>query len=242
MQKKIQLAIPKPCHEKWNSFTPTAQGGFCGSCQKEVIDFTKWSEERLKAHFKNPSNASCGRFREHQLKVYTVEPNRAFMSKWLSVGITTLALIASREASAQTPKPKAEVEQIQPDFKIGKMVYVQQNATVIVSGMITVEEGSTMPGVNVTCKRTSESTVTDEFGKYKLTIKSPSSLETLVIDFIGMNMVEVVVDENQMVNPVDVVMVFDTSVLSGEIVVGGVCVRYPWYSPRRWWLGVRSLF
>ncbi|WP_276372697.1 hypothetical protein [Chryseolinea sp. H1M3-3] len=46
MKKIIQIAVPKPCHEKWSSFTKTTNGGFCGSCQKEVIDFTSWSDER----------------------------------------------------------------------------------------------------------------------------------------------------------------------------------------------------
>ena len=60
MKKAIQIAVPKPCHENWNSFTKTSNGGFCSSCQKEVIDFTSWSDERLKLYFKNLSHNTCG--------------------------------------------------------------------------------------------------------------------------------------------------------------------------------------
>lgn len=47
-EKNFQIAVPKPCHENWESFTKTSKGGFCASCNKEVIDFTSWSDERLK--------------------------------------------------------------------------------------------------------------------------------------------------------------------------------------------------
>jgi hypothetical protein len=56
MRKNIQITVPKPCDEKWSSFTKTSQGGFCSSCQKEVIDFTSWSDERLMLYFKNRNN------------------------------------------------------------------------------------------------------------------------------------------------------------------------------------------
>src|SRR6188768_2078074 len=126
MQKKIQLTIAKPCHEQWNSFTTIEQGAFCASCQKVVIDFTNWNEEQLKTYFQKSSTHTCGRFKEHQLKVYSFEQNGSFMNKWLSVGLTSLVLISSRETSAQTVQPKAQVEQMQPDFRIGKVVHHQQ--------------------------------------------------------------------------------------------------------------------
>ncbi|HPM31614.1 MAG TPA: carboxypeptidase-like regulatory domain-containing protein [Chryseolinea sp.] len=242
MQKKIQLTIPKPCHEKWNSFTSTAQGGFCTSCQKEVIDFTNWSEEQLKAYFQKPSANSCGRFKEEQLKVYPYEPNRSMVSRWLSVGLTSLVLIASREASAQTPKPKADVEQVQPDSKIGKVAHVQPNTALVVSGIITDQDGSTMPGVNLNRKGTSEGMVSDADGKFVFTLKNPKASEIIVFNFIGMETSEYVVMTDQPHEDISIIMKYDAALASEVIVVGGVCVRYPWYSPRRWWRGIRSWF
>src|SRR5438045_3930171 len=75
MKKPFSLSIPRPCHENWNSFSPTAKGGFCASCQKEVIDFTNWTDDRIKHYFKT-SGGTCGRFRQDQLKTYEDQRSR----------------------------------------------------------------------------------------------------------------------------------------------------------------------
>lgn len=69
MSKKIQLQIAEPCHENWDSMTPVEQGKFCGSCQKQVVDFTGMSDRQVAAFFKKPSTGSvCGRFMNDQLE------------------------------------------------------------------------------------------------------------------------------------------------------------------------------
>ena len=77
MKQSFQLNIDNPCHEQWESFIPTASGGFCASCQKNVIDFSQMSESQLVAFFRDRLNSSqnlCGRFREDQLrKNYNIE-------------------------------------------------------------------------------------------------------------------------------------------------------------------------
>ncbi len=68
MSKKLQLSIPKPCHENWDNMTPVQQGKFCGSCQKQVVDFSNMSDRQVAEFFKKPSTGSvCGRFMTDQL-------------------------------------------------------------------------------------------------------------------------------------------------------------------------------
>jgi|GEM_PF-704292 len=68
MSKKLQLSIPKPCHEDWNVMTPVEKGKFCGSCQKQVVDFSRMSDRDIAQFFKKPSTGSvCGRFMTDQL-------------------------------------------------------------------------------------------------------------------------------------------------------------------------------
>ncbi len=68
MSKRIQLTIADPCHENWDAMTTAEKGRFCGSCQKQVIDFTGMSDSQLAAFFKKPSTGStCGRFYGDQL-------------------------------------------------------------------------------------------------------------------------------------------------------------------------------
>ena len=68
MPKQLQLTIPSPCHEDWEQMSPKERGRFCGSCQKQVIDFTNMSDRQLAEFFKKPSAGSvCGRFMTDQL-------------------------------------------------------------------------------------------------------------------------------------------------------------------------------
>ena len=102
MKKNIHIAIPKPCHEKWDSFTRTSNGGFSDSCQKEVIDFTSWSDERIKLYFKNLKGKACGRFREEQLPVHAFDGVNVTAHHWLPMIITGgPLLLPSRQVIAQ---------------------------------------------------------------------------------------------------------------------------------------------
>ena len=59
------VRIPKPCHESWGDMTPTQQGKFCLSCEKEVVDFSEKSAEEIINFFHLRTNTEervCGRF------------------------------------------------------------------------------------------------------------------------------------------------------------------------------------
>lgn len=74
--KKIQLSIPKPCHENWNTMTPEDKGRFCGSCQKTVVDFSTISDRQVAEFFKKPAGSVCGRFHADQLDREIVIPRK----------------------------------------------------------------------------------------------------------------------------------------------------------------------
>lgn len=241
MKKDLRLSIPNPCQEKWSSFTTTAQGGFCGSCQKEVIDFTTWSDDRIKAYFKTPPAHACGKFRGEQLKVYThIQPKSARFA-WLPLFVAgIISLFTSRQAVAQI-KSTPITEQYQPSQKLGKAA-PKSISPIQITGIVKfAEDSTTLPGVNVIHKGTTEGTATDADGKFSLSIKNPSVHDVLVFSFIGLKTVEYAVDLNQPAQHATIVMLPDYTELSGEIIVGGV-VSTRWYSPRRWWWGVRNLF
>src|SRR5688572_13588586 len=234
MKKNIQLSIPKPCHEKWSSFEPTRQGGFCSSCQKEVIDFTSWSEDRLKAHFKNSRTNTCGQFKPQQLTIYELESHRSASKGWFTVFlVTVLALFTSRQTTAQDVKPKPSTEQYEPEVKIGKMALTPP-ADITITGVVKDDSGELMPGVNIIRKGTAQGTVTDASGRFMLRLENPTPSEILIFSFVGFRTAEYVVTQDQLVQEFLVDMSLDVTRL-GEVVLGGVMVDVPWYSPRRWW-------
>ncbi|MEQ9592113.1 MAG: carboxypeptidase-like regulatory domain-containing protein, partial [Cyclobacteriaceae bacterium] len=69
----------------------------------------------------------------------------------------------------------------------------------VVSGQVTSDEdGSTLPGVNVVLKGTTNGTVTDIDGNYRLNV--PSSGGTLVFSFIGLQTQEVAIGERSTID------------------------------------------
>ena len=47
MKSTLTITVKEPCKEKFSNFSTTEKGGFCQSCEKEVIDFTKFSDKEL---------------------------------------------------------------------------------------------------------------------------------------------------------------------------------------------------
>jgi TonB-dependent starch-binding outer membrane protein SusC len=89
----------------------------------------------------------------------------------------------------------------------------------VITGRVTsTEDGSSLPGVNVVVKGTTNGSVTDADGKYSLTI--PSSGANLVFSFIGLKTSEVAIGERTII---DVQLGLDVTQLS-EIVVTGTGV------------------
>jgi TonB-linked SusC/RagA family outer membrane protein len=84
----------------------------------------------------------------------------------------------------------------------------------VVSGKVTAtEDGSPLPGVNVVLKGTTNGTVTDADGNYKLNVSSSGG--ALIFSFIGLRTQEVVIGDRSVV---DVSLALDVTQLS-EVVV-----------------------
>lgn len=101
MSKPLQIAIPTPCHEKWDEMTPTNRGRFCASCQKNVIDFTKFSDREIANAIRNNKNL-CGRFSTSQLERDLIVPKEK-STVWTAVaaGVLSFVTLGSYKATAQ---------------------------------------------------------------------------------------------------------------------------------------------
>lgn len=63
----IQIDVPKPCQEDWDDMIASGKGRFCAHCQKQVIDFSTWSDTALYKFFAENDTPVCGRFMTSQL-------------------------------------------------------------------------------------------------------------------------------------------------------------------------------
>lgn len=246
MKTNFTLAIPTPCHENWNQFTPTQKGRFCGSCQKEVIDFTKWNEEQIKEYFISKPKSTCGRFASHQLTTYKTYPHtKSKQTRWAAC-LAFVLLLISRPTEAQDSKTKTNQEQIDEkgDFPITQLNSVPR---ITIKGVIVGEdENDLIPGVNIIRKGTAQGTVSNGDGQFEMVIDHPKSIETLVTSFIGFTTVEYEVVADSSLKEIKILMSYDTEALNEVVITGGITaggvVATRWYSPRSLWWRMKNIF
>lgn len=108
--KKINYKIEEPCHADWNQMEPEAQGRFCSSCSKTVVDFSTMSDFSIVNYLENNKHQSvCGRFAEDQLaKTYLwAKPHPSAFSfdlKAVALGLALSTFSAiSTQAQNETP-------------------------------------------------------------------------------------------------------------------------------------------
>jgi hypothetical protein len=92
METKYKINISEPCLEDWDKMAPNDNGRFCGSCSKNVVDFTNMMPDEIQVYFQKHNNV-CGRFKNSQLDSLTIQiPNRIIYSQTKYHKIFLLAL------------------------------------------------------------------------------------------------------------------------------------------------------
>jgi len=143
----MKISINEPCHENWEAMTPNQQGAFCGSCQKNVVDFSKMSLEGIKNFFKKPQEGRvCGRFEDKQLQELSFDDFFARFRHWnFSRKFATIFVLAfgfwifSNGAMAQAEKIYMQgdvaIERVEP---VKPKTAVEQTKTI--KGKIAVKK------------------------------------------------------------------------------------------------------
>lgn len=227
MKSSLTIAVKKPCTEKFTNFSKTDKGGFCKSCNKEVIDFTKIPDNELIRQLSSNKKNTCGMFKASQLKTYETNSIQLMESSRLSkgigmIGFSLLALCATQINGQETASIISHVETTHTSKNdvMGLIVPIQNNYTL--TGTIVDEANEPLPGVNVILKGTTVGTQTDFDGKFEF----PQPLkedDILVFSYIGYETKTHKVKHNKS-STIDITVSFDTYdvELMGEVVVGGI--------------------
>lgn len=241
----MKLSISEPCHENWNKMTPTEKGRFCGSCQKEVIDFAQMTKVEVKQFFiKKASESTCGRFESRQIDAFNcseAKPKR-INSKSLWIAAATFFIFANRGFSQGLTHPKPK--QIQTDSTKKKTTVAMEaprqsnvdpgddflikdilkgDSLVYVRGQVLDTNGDTISFATILIEGTRIGTTSDFDGMFELLIPSnhQDSL-TLITSFIGYNSVKnKFFNLTKTVDSVAIKMVEGGCNLQGLIIMGG---------------------
>lgn len=216
--KKLELSIPKPCHENWNAMTPQDKGRFCASCQKTVIDFSTMSDRQLAEFFKKPAGSVCGHFSNSQLNRVIDIPKKRM--PWVRYFFTMAlpAFLLSLKAGAQGEvrlRGRVAVK-TQPE-KQDTCVKPLENteASTRLTGRVVDENGLPMQFVTVQVEKTNIATSTDSNGVFVLPFKGRDD-KWLLMTHVGYESRKILVKD---VKTKDVVMIPFVGTLDGEIVV-----------------------
>ena len=226
MKSTLTIDVKEPCKENFTNFSKTEKGGFCQSCEKEVIDFTKLSDSEIVSYLSSGNKKTCGMFKASQLKTYETNTMHTMTNSMLHKGIammsfSLLALCATEVKGQETASIEPPIEVVSTDI-MGDISYVeviQEKHTV--TGTIVDEANEPLPGVNVVLKGTTVGTQTDFDGKFEFPQQLAEN-DILVLSFIGYETKTYKVAANGNSN-ININITFDTYdvELMGEVVIGG---------------------
>ena len=202
MKRQLKLEISNPCQENYNGFKKTTNGGFCNSCSREVLDFTKKDISEIHDYFSNNSENTCVRLTTRQLNIINSRPRLNFIR---SVGIACLALFSFGEVLAQE-KP------ITSETKVTK-----QENTFTIKG--NVQDGDfPLPGVNIILQGSRIGTQSDINGDFIFPKKLKIG-DVLIFSYVGMKSQKVVVNSESSAENISLKldMELDQVILMGKV-------------------------
>ena len=173
MSKHIQLHIPEPCHENWNKMIPVEKGRFCGSCQKQVVDFTNMKDEQLIAFFKRESTGSvCGRFMQDQLDRSIQIPRKRIPWVRYFFQFALPAFLLSKKASAQGQVRLLPGDTIvmpaTPKIDAVKKAIIKNDHERVICGKVVDELGEGISYASIFIKGTTIGVAADSTGNFSL--------------------------------------------------------------------------
>lgn len=143
MNKNIfQISIEKPCGEDWKKMTTDANGKFCSSCQKSVIDFTNLSDQQVISLLKNTKGSICGHLSNSQLdrnfKEF-IEPKKSY--SWLKYAASVLLFTSTNNVLSQEKNTKHQTEQLPVETApiLGEVILNEQKKFIF-RGKIKIED------------------------------------------------------------------------------------------------------
>ena len=223
----MNIQIDKPCAEDFKTFKKTATGGFCNSCKKTVVDFTKMSDQEILNYFSSEKSKTCGLFLESQLKSYSnpiLSSNRKQSTTFASsiFGLSLVSLLSLTNSYSQE-KTDTNTTIIKENIATKKNNdSADSNEKITVSGIISDIAGP-LPGANIYLKNQNISTQTDVNGKFTFP-KQLQPGDVLLVTYIGYKNKEIkVTNENHSITmSYDIKLEYYQRIMMGEVATNKV--------------------
>lgn len=212
MNQKLNIQIKNACNQKFESFHPTKVGGFCNTCDKEVVDFTNMNDKTIFNYFKNNNKNICGHFYVSQLKSYSekLPIKRDGKFNFFRTGLMYISLFSILSISSVHAQ-QTNKQEINNDKQ--ETVETTQNFRII-EGYV-LKDNEPLQGVNIILKGTTVGTATNKDGKFKFP-KSVNDGDILLFNYIGFDTQEVKISKNTP-DTLNISMVINDMMMLGEV-------------------------
>lgn len=144
MKEETYFHIPQPCHENWDNMTPEGKGRFCGSCSKQVVDFSLMSDQQVLNYFSSAESKVCGRFANDQLqRAFTPIKEQKKKTWWIAAMMPLLFVFGKTNAQKKRNITLGTPAMIIPDKRpeiMGKIAPGIKPDTSLKANNITITE------------------------------------------------------------------------------------------------------
>jgi len=184
--------------------SPSEKGRFCGSCQKQVVDFTNMTDGQVAAFFKKPSKGSvCGRFMEDQLERDFEIPRKRI--PWIKYFFTVAlpAFLVSRSVAQETKSTikgdttavvKCDLSRaLMGKIAVPVVAAETQNPANIIGKVLDIY-GMPLAGASIVIKGTTIGVAADNDGNFRMLPASIKGDVVLIVSYVGYKVQEVKVD------------------------------------------------
>ena len=184
----LSVQISTPCLEKWSGIKSAGGGGFCGSCQKTVMDFAIMTDAEVISAMSQRKEGVCGRFRAEQLNrpLRGCSPvSRTPQRFWslLTAGLlgwyTTPAQVNAPEI--KTTKSSAETAGCQQTSIPSPLIASVDSSRIITGRVVAGSDKNNLPNVSVLMQGVSQGVATDTTGHFQLVIPIDYALDSVMI-------------------------------------------------------------
>lgn len=216
------IRIPSLCSENPSNFTPTGKGGFCTSCQKEVLDFREMSNTEVLDFLRKTSGKTCGIFRPSQLEVQEVPTRKVSFPRLWAFGLLGFLGLAIPAEAQTTSKPRTEMALGEKNDPLSKDPIEAPNKTIkgrIISYYF--KDKQPVSGANIQLKGQKTGTLSDLDGYFELEVYDSliNERNSLLVSFISYKIKEVIFYNTQLPLQLgEIELQEDESMLLGEVI------------------------
>lgn len=197
MAKPIYLQLTKPCTERWDNMTPTQQGAYCSSCQKQVIDLTTKTENEIYELVTQHNGEICARLTKQQLNtpIRKSELVNGWFN-WRAIAASLGALLTFEKTKAATNGDSITVaayDHTQANITEPDTIPVRSNT---ITGIV-VDSATNDPllGANIILQNAQTTFTTDINGMFSIENSSFYTDDTLIILYLGYTKTKVAVSQ-----------------------------------------------